>query len=172
MARSVTSGMSPGWFGIVVYFSVTELNQISCLSAAWRSNSKPSFLSFYNCFRTYDPNIGRYLKSDPIGLAGGFNTYAYVGGSPLVYTDPSGLNSYAAARSAFWIGGRIGAGINYGIQAATGAGLGVLLCEALNDPAEDAQDDATTDKRSVQRSTMMINVIRQEPRHAVFMQGW
>jgi RHS repeat-associated protein len=45
----------------------------------------------YNYFRDYDPVTGRYVESDPIGLAGGLNTYAYVEANPLTHMDERGL---------------------------------------------------------------------------------
>jgi RHS repeat-associated protein len=45
----------------------------------------------YNYFRDYDPTIGRYVQSDPIGLRGGLNTYQYAMNSPVDSLDPFGL---------------------------------------------------------------------------------
>jgi RHS repeat-associated protein len=45
----------------------------------------------YNYYRDYDSTIGRYSESDPVGLRGGINTFAYANGDPLRYVDRDGL---------------------------------------------------------------------------------
>jgi RHS repeat-associated protein len=47
----------------------------------------------YNYFRDYDPGIGRFVQGDPIGLAGGVNTFAYAVPNPLGTIDPLGLQA-------------------------------------------------------------------------------
>jgi RHS repeat-associated protein len=48
---------------------------------------------YHNGFRDYDPSLGRYLQSDPIGLKGGLNPYVYAYNNPVAFKDPSGLQT-------------------------------------------------------------------------------
>nr|WP_230943308.1 RHS repeat-associated core domain-containing protein [Burkholderia cepacia] len=45
----------------------------------------------YNTFRFYDPDIGRFINPDPIGLMGGVNLYRYAP-NPIAWIDPWGLS--------------------------------------------------------------------------------
>jgi len=64
----------------------------------------------YNWHRYYVPRLGRYLSSDPIGLDGGRNTYAYANNAPTTYKDSSGELPSAVA------GALAGAAFDIGIQ--------------------------------------------------------
>ncbi|MCG2837267.1 DUF6531 domain-containing protein [Photobacterium sp. WH77] len=81
----------------------------------------------YNFYRDYDPNTGRYIQRDPIGLGGGVSVYTYVYNNPIRYIDPTGeFGLFGGIYGA--ISGGIGGYISGGWQGAlAGAGAGALV---------------------------------------------
>jgi len=57
-----------------------------------REFDKETGLYYYRA-RYYNPQIGRFLQTDPIGYGDGMNMYAYCGNNPLGLADPSGMAS-------------------------------------------------------------------------------
>lgn len=55
--------------------------------------------------RSYDPGLGRFLSPDPLRYGAGFHLYDYVGGNPVRYSDPSGLENPGAAMKDWIIDG-------------------------------------------------------------------
>lgn len=89
---------------------------------------------YYMRARYYDAEVGRFISEDPAGFAGGLNLYAYVGGNPISFIDPSGLgaeNAQNGQRNAMGLtpdAMKMLRGVG-GLAIATASGVACILAE-------------------------------------------
>ena len=95
--RVVDSALWQDWLDAVTKAQAGEVDIGFKLK---KQPAQPDWQKVYNYHRYYDPATGRYITSDPIGLRGGLNTYAYVGSNPLKFIDPLGLDVFVCGRPA------------------------------------------------------------------------
>ncbi len=62
---------------------------------------------YYYRARYYDPTTGRFISEDPLGFTAGTNFYQYADNDPVVFTDPTGKDTYVCtaplhALGKFW----------------------------------------------------------------------
>ena len=77
--------------------------------------------------RVYDPSLGRFLQTDPIGYGDGMNMYAYVRGDPVNFVDPAGMSAVWASRLELKRsdGPGAGGGVRYGPSSGGSSGGGM-----------------------------------------------
>lgn len=98
----------------------------------------------YNYYRDYDPSLGRYGESDPLGLLAGLNTYAYVDSNPLKRMDRLGLTGEEALGEG---GGRGGSGIRgLGDVFIPGTPANQAFVRSINQIARAVKNACTADK--------------------------
>ena len=97
-SRATTRTYSP-------YGETSHSGEAPSSSTAYTGREQDSGNLYYYRARFYDPQLKRFTQSDPIGLEGCMNTYAYADGSPTMKTDPLGLATFMCTKPLHALGG-------------------------------------------------------------------
>jgi len=117
--------------------------------------STPSQSSGFTYMRNrwYDPQTGRFLTQDPIGLAGGVNLYAYAGNNPISYDDPFGLCPWCFAID---LGGLLEGGTAASSAAAVTAAPAMTSARGQRDFASAQTQAATSIAHAVSTAATVV----------------
>ena len=80
-----------GWYAYSPYGEVVAIGEDEANPVQYTGRENDATGLYYYRARYYDPVLKRFISEDPIGLGGGINFHAYVGGNPIVNVDPEGL---------------------------------------------------------------------------------
>jgi len=125
IALSNSSATTEGNYYYSPYGATTNVGTSATpLQFTGRENDGATGLYYYRA-RYYSPELSRFVSQDPIGLAGGLNTYAYVGDNPLSNLDPLGLWSITIG-GYYIVGGEVTIGTDDGhLFVTTRVGFGI-----------------------------------------------
>ena len=90
IAQSRADQSIQNWYGYSPYGQAIPTTDDEGNDIEYTARENDGTGLYYYRARYYDPVLKRFVSEDPIGLAGGINTYAYVAGNSLSYTDPTG----------------------------------------------------------------------------------
>jgi RHS repeat-associated protein len=90
-ASGAVSGAEVNWPG----FETTPWHKAASPKPNWfgsvATGMRDASGQIYMRNRYYNPSTGQFTQPDPIGLAGGLNSYGFAAGDPVSYSDPYGL---------------------------------------------------------------------------------
>ncbi len=125
---------------------------------------------YYNYFRYYDPETGRYITSDPIGLAGGLNTYGYAYQNPIGNIDPDGRLVWFGIPAYVWITGGAATGATiWATSNSSSKSSSKSKSQTCDD--DDNNKDCKKASKSQMRSAGIYNVIDYTGEHD-FKRAW
>ena len=140
------SGVVKTSYAYEPYGNTTTTGEVNGSGSQYTGRENDGTGLYYYRARYYSPGFGRFVAQDPIGLAGGYNVYAYVDGDPVSFTDPLGE---AGIITGFTRHG-LNQAINRGVSPAA-------MCDAVNNPIDVSERSNGTTRYTGSGAVVVLN---------------